>query len=339
MWQLFCHAGVMNVVAKQQDLLVREWMEIGRIELRERPVSVPVESLLIGDYPRISGENPDHVLTLAAVHSELPPIIVHRPTMRIMDGVHRLRVAKLLDQSQISVRFYDGDEASAFVLAVRSNITHGLPLSIADRKHAARRIMTSYPQWSDRMIASVAGIAPRTVAEIRMWPDGASAQRESRIGRDGRVRPVDASNGRAKAAALITDNPGLSLRQVALAAGISPETVRDVRRQLSQGNDPVSRRRKGEQHGLGRGRGQRIGRNPVVLVERLSADPALRHTETGRALLRLLYYHMTKRGEWIKIAEYVPLHCGVAVVGLARECAQIWQEFAERVERRLDGAA
>jgi hypothetical protein len=41
---------------------------------------------------------------------------------------------------------------------MKLNAAHGLPLSLADRKAAARRILGSYSDWSDRSIAAIAGI-------------------------------------------------------------------------------------------------------------------------------------------------------------------------------------
>src|SRR5947199_10633529 len=58
------------------------------------PVPLPVSSLLPGDSPRVAGENPEHVQLLAAARN-LPPILVHRSTMRVIDGMHRLRAARL----------------------------------------------------------------------------------------------------------------------------------------------------------------------------------------------------------------------------------------------------
>ncbi|KOG90227.1 streptomycin biosynthesis protein, partial [Streptomyces varsoviensis] len=92
--------------------------------------------------------------------------------------------AMLCGHDKIAVRFFDGDEADAFVLAVESNIAHGLPLSLADRKRAAGRIIDSHPQWSDRIVASVTGIAPGTVAEIRRRRTGGLTAVSSRIGQD-----------------------------------------------------------------------------------------------------------------------------------------------------------
>ena len=128
---------------------------------------VAIESLVVKDTPRLSGESLEHVQTLAATQSRLPPIIVHRQTMHVIDGMHRIRAAKLKGQDSITVQFFEGSDADAFVLAVRANVSHGLPLPLADRKAAVARIIESHPHWADRMIAQVTGLAARTVAEIR----------------------------------------------------------------------------------------------------------------------------------------------------------------------------
>lgn len=332
-------------------------------------VQVAVGELAVADSPRVAGENPEHVQALAVAHAELPPILVHRPTMRVIDGVHRLRVAKLRGDQYISARFFSGDEKDSFVLAVQSNIAHGLPLSLADRKSAASRIIQSHPQWSDRMIASVVGLAARTVATIRKQYAANTILMPTRIGQDGRVRPINGTDGRILASELITGNPSLSLRQIARAAGISPETARDVRNRLGRGEDPVPTRRVGDQAGRTGSRtprpagpagsagppssasspspggpggpGMRLGLNPTLresraaVIERLKADPALRFTETGRTLLRLLHVNMMQADEWESIGANIPPHCAGIIASLARECAQMWEELAERVERNL----
>jgi ParB-like chromosome segregation protein Spo0J len=311
-------------------------------------VWVAIGSLSVADSPRMSGENSEHARVLAETQEQLPPIIVHRATMRVIDGVHRLRAAKLRDQDQISVRFFSGNEEDAFVLAVRSNIAHGLPLSLAEREAAARRIVTSHPQWSDRMIASMSGLAAKTVAVIRRRHPGASDEAGARIGRDGRVRPIDRSAGRALAADLITSNPDLSLRQVARVAGISPETARNVRNRLRRGEDPLpgqGRDKRSREGGRPEGRRAELANGAerarastedrARIIRRLGADPALRFTETGRTLLRLLHIHLMTKQDWAKIGENVPPHCSTVVVHLARECAQHWAEFADQVERKV----
>ncbi len=342
------------------DTHVRVCAKPVQTDVSNRPViEIRVDSLSIADSPRIGGESPEHVRALAAAETQLPPIIVHRATMRVIDGVHRLRVAQLRRQEMIAVQFFEGDDADAFVLAVKANITHGLPLSLPDRKLAASRVIISHPHWSDRMIASVTGISAKTVAELRGWQSELPDCDDARIGRDGRIRPIDGTQGRLIASKLMADDPGLSLRQVAQMAGISPETARDVRNRLKRGEDPLP--------GDGRRRRLRVGRGPeaqggkekqdgkekeaqrpeggfagasrrpaghdrATVVQRLRADPALRLTETGRTLLGLLQVHTLREEEWKKIGDNVPPHCSCIIARLARECADMWTALANNIE-------
>ncbi|MET8689541.1 ParB/RepB/Spo0J family partition protein [Streptomyces sp. NPDC004732] len=206
-----------------------------------RPHSLPVERIPVdllwsADSPRLVGENVDHVRVLAEAGSDLPPILVHRPTMRVIDGMHRLRATVLRGEREIAVRFLDGYEPDVFIVAVQANTTHGLPLTRADRNAAATRIIHSHPQWSDRMIASFAGLSPKTVGSIRRRLGDDLPAAPVRIGRDGRTRPVDSSSARAATGEFIRTHPDATLRQIAGAAGVSRSTARDVRRKLAEGD-------------------------------------------------------------------------------------------------------
>jgi ParB-like chromosome segregation protein Spo0J len=328
---------------------LHEWLTLTHEDAdSDSVVFVPVGALSVADSPRIAGENPEHIQSLAVADGELPPLIVHHETMRVIDGVHRLRAAELRGEERIKVRLFYGDDMDAFVLAVKANIAHGLPLTLADRRAAAVRIILSHQQWSDRMIASVTGLAARTIAEIRRRTPWNSRQEEARIGQDGRVRPINGAAGRELAAKLITENPSLSLRQIGQTAGISPETARDVRKRLQLGEDPVLGQRQKENKGnpgrlrkqraeLGLRAGNTRGSTEAssVAVQRLRMDPALRFTETGRILLRLLHMNIVETGDWRKISENVPVHCSGIIANLARECAEAWLDLAEQLDRKV----
>ncbi|MEV7975584.1 ParB/RepB/Spo0J family partition protein [Streptomyces sp. NPDC086519] len=307
---------------------------------------VAIESLSITDYPRIGGEDVKHTQFLLSFETEFPPILVHRSTMGVIDGVHRLRVAMLRGQREIAVHFFDGSEADAFVLAVQSNAGHGLPLTLADRTAAASRIVQSHPHWSDRAIARVSGLSPKTVAAIRRRSTADTPPSNSRMGQDGRVRPINATAGRELAGRLITANPDMPLRKVAKEAGISIGTAHDVRERLASGRDPVP---ESKRRGAGaRAGGQRAkedtqqlpvrpaslaavqdrARNPAILVRRLLRDPSLRSTETGRTLLRLLDAQAQVVQRWDRLVNGVPQHCSETIADLAGEYARFWLEFA-----------
>jgi hypothetical protein len=299
-------------------------------------VRVAIDSLVIADSPRLGGENTEHIQALVTAQGELPPITVHRASMRVLDGIHRLRAAQACGHSEIEVRFFDGDDAEAFVIAVRSNIAHGLPLSLADRKAAATRIIASHPQWSDRLIASVTGLAAGTIAETRRRkPEGQVPSAERRIGRDGRSRPTNSAERRTIASELLTDDPTLSLRHVAKIAGISPETVRNVRGQLHDHDSTPPRRgpRQRPDHPTHHTKPHRhVGRAVLdQLMRQLRSDPILRDTETGRILLRLLDIHGISNEKWTELCNNVPAHYRIAIANLALECADIWKSFSERL--------
>ncbi|MER6222661.1 ParB/RepB/Spo0J family partition protein, partial [Streptomyces sp900105755] len=131
------------------------------------PRSVPIEALKPSDSPRGLRQDEDHVRKLAESGRDFEPILVHRPTMRVIDGMHRLSAMALRGHREMAVRFFDGSEADAYVLSVQLNVRHGLPLTRAERRLAASRILLSHPHWSDRAIAERTGLSDKTVGKLR----------------------------------------------------------------------------------------------------------------------------------------------------------------------------
>ncbi|QJT07197.1 transcriptional regulator [Streptomyces asoensis] len=255
-------------------------------------------------------------------HSPDPPsrrIVTNRTSSDYAEALSRK------GQESIEVIFFSGSDAEAFLRAVEANVTHGLPLSQADRNAAAERIITSHPHMSDRAIARSAGLSARTVARIRQRVTVDGPDTVVRVGRDGKVRPLNSTDGRARAARLIAENPRASLREIAIDAGVSPGTVRDVRMRLMRGDDPTAVRQdapaKAEKNAT---------ETPDVILEKLLRDPSLRHNEAGRHLLRLLQFHA--KGDWIISA--VPPHCTPLVADLAAHYGRMWLEFAQALEGR-----
>ncbi|MEU7467687.1 ParB/RepB/Spo0J family partition protein [Streptomyces sp. NPDC044984] len=305
---------------------------------------VPIARLLLADSPRCGGEDHEHVRLLAESEAPLPPITVHRPSMRVIDGVHRLLAARWRGRHEIQVRFFDGPAEDAFILAVEANVRHGLPLSAAERTTAAIRILRTHPEWSDRAIASIAGLSAKTVAAQRLKVQG-DAGRTGRIGKDGRVRPLSSAEGRRIAARLIAEDPSASLRSIAKRAGIAPGTVRDVRDRLRRGEDPVPSRPQPAQATPAAVPASRPA-PPRLVVHRdtaslsaeareamfrsLCRDPSLRMTETGRLLLRMMEVHMA--ADHRHIAAAVPAHCAESISAMATACAEVWQELATLVK-------
>jgi ParB-like chromosome segregation protein Spo0J len=308
---------------------------------------VRIDVLVAGDSPRLSGADKAHVKRLAEAGGQLPPIVVHRPSMRIIDGAHRVRAAVLNGAAQIEVEFFDGSADEAFIRAVELNIAHGLPLTLAERKLAAARIMASCPGLSDRSIAGSCGLSDKTVAGIRRSAaDG--LRPNGRRGRDGRVHPVDGSAGRRRAGQALAARPAASLREVARVSGVSVSTAKDVRDRLGRGESPVLPGRgtaagaaavpgaaalPGSGADAERWAGDRV-RSISTIFEKLQRDPSLRFTDSGRDLLRLLQLQCAALGRWPQLTDQLPAHCTGLVAQMARQCAEEWDAAASALQKR-----
>ena len=303
-------------------------------------VIVAVEALLPADSPRLAGEDPDHVRTLADAGAGLPPILVHRRTMRVIDGMHRLRAAVARGERRIAVKFFDGTGEAAFLAAVQANTSHGLPLSRADREAAVLRIARSSPDRSDRAIAAACGVSNKTVSAIRRRATGEAPQLRARTGLDGRVRPLDGAEGRRAAEEIIRVRPDASLREIAREAGISPNTARDVRARLRRGEDPLPSRQRRlprderKPEGLGAAAARPAGDPADIhsVLLNMKRDPSLRFSDAGRRLLLWLDVHAAHFETWPDLVRAVPRHQATSLADIARQCARVWDAFAERLD-------
>lgn len=317
------------------------------IQLDELPTGVlSIGSLSLDYSPRQGGEDEEHVRVLAELKERLPPIVVHGQSMRVVDGIHRVRAAIMRGEEKIKAKIYYGTEDDAFVLAVRMNIAHGLPLTRADRTAAAVRIIGSHSHWSNRMIATYTGLSAGTVGKLRR-STVQNAQSITRVGKDGRVRPIDSAAGRLKVGELLAEKPTASIRAIAKEAGVSPSTVHHVRQRIRAGQNPALEPQRVE-------KSPAMPRSPDVcppsrapgkpgsaasvemgtILANLKGDPSLRFSDVGRSLLQLLDKNrMAIRGS-NKISEMVPDHCAGSVAKLARVYARVWTEVAAQLEKR-----
>ncbi|WP_306325588.1 ParB/RepB/Spo0J family partition protein [Streptomyces venezuelae] len=294
---------------------------------------IDIHTLLPADSPRFALDQA-HVRALAESETEFPPILVHRATLRVIDGMHRVRAAKLRNRDTIGARWFEGDEQAAFLLAVESNTRHGLPLSSDERKQAALRILRTHPHWSDRSIAERTGWSATGVGALRRDIADPDARPEARVGRDGRIRPSTTAEGRRVAAEVIRRNPDASLREIARRAGISVGTARDVRHRLAEGRpavpdgrradvppaDPAAAPPVADEDRTGRGGAPDLARR-ITLFDGLRNDPSLRLSESGRLVLQRLHAQLRTTEEWKRLAPTIPLHGRSAVADILSACA------------------
>ncbi|RNG32916.1 streptomycin biosynthesis regulator [Streptomyces botrytidirepellens] len=300
--------------------------------ISDQCVLLPIDSLLPADSPRLDGENTKHVRAIAELDDELQPIIVHKGSMRVIDGMHRLRARAERGDTTIRARYFSGSEGEAFLFAVQSNTKHGLPLTREDRRAAAERIIRTFPAMSDRALSKFTGLAQQTVARIRQQlPPCRSMQ--SRIGVDGRARPVNPKENRRIAEEFLKENPHASLRQIARAANISPSTAQDVRRRTIRqhgSGEPVARRLTAGSPGNGQ------VPDPGLLhdLALLARDPSVRHTEAGRMLVQWLRLTMVVGTNHTIVANSVPEHCAEIAARAMRVCTTHLEEFVRKLEQR-----
>ncbi len=330
------------MISPTESVLAESSLQAGPgVGVSLRPVEVPISLLMPADSPRLAGVCIDHARTLAESEEQLPPIVVHRATMRVIDGVHRLRAAVLRGKEVILVQFFEGDEAAAFVLAVQANVAHGLPLTLAERAAAAARIIASHPLWSDRMIAANTGLSPKTVGAVRSRSSEEIPQSSVRVGRDGRVRRVNRRLGGRTADDVRADYSQAKLRQVGAVGGSVSNPARDPRDRCypTQDDDgPDLQERRGPEQRpaqlVAPVAGKRTSATDrTAVVEALRRDPSLRFTESGKLLLRMLDLHSLAAREWDRIITNVPPHCATRIADLAREYASAWQALADRLSQ------
>jgi ParB-like chromosome segregation protein Spo0J len=334
---------------------------------------IPLNSLGRGFFLRGTGTDRAHVqmLTEVASFSELPPVLVQRNSLRVIDGMHRLEAAKARGEQFIRARVINCTDNDAYILAVKANTLHGLPLSRADRVSSARRILDWHPDWSDRAIGMACGLSAKTVASIRRDSADEIQQFAKRLGRDGKRRPVTALEGRKRAAGYITSRPEASLREVARETDVSLGTVQDVRSRMRRGLDPVnasSDRRLAAPAGVPvirpvpadqparpavPGAEPQAGRPTLVpsrispphsrrapqvswpqIAPKLAGDPSLRYTDGGRAFLRWMMAHLANSGDWRQFADSVPPHWLDDISAVAERASEEWRDFAEHLKSR-----
>ena len=154
-------------------------------------VRVPVRQLQPGDSVRLGGTDAAHLEVLIELDGAWPPLLI-TPSGRILDGHYRHLAARRLGLREVECTIFEGDEAAGLVEAVRRNSSHGLPLTLAERRAAATRVLVIEPAWSDRRVAAICGLAHETVGRLRrqLCADGTISLHERRLGRDGALRSL-----------------------------------------------------------------------------------------------------------------------------------------------------
>jgi hypothetical protein len=198
-----------------------------------------------------------------------------------------------------------------------------------ERRDRARALLCTHPEWSDRRVAELCGVSPKTVAQLRTdVPRLVRDEREPemRVGRDGRARPVDAAARRALVAAALEEQPDASLRAIARSVGVSPETVRSVRRHLGRTAPP-------------RPAVTPLVWRPAPTVETWQPDAAFTSREDSAVTARFFERTDVRDSDLERHVHAIPLSRVYEVADEARRRAAFWTRLAQCAEAKAERAA
>lgn len=298
-------------------------------EVGEDVVMLRVCDLPVGAVFREGDVHEDQVERLVKLRAHWPPILVGRVTGHIVDGVHRIAAARALGMEHIEAAYFEGSADEELIEFVRRNVHHGLTLTLRERRRAARQVLLAHAQWSDRRIGELCAISPKTVGRLRTVNAGPAAENahldsNSRIGRDNKLHPVDTSSVRTRVVKAIEQEPDGSLRTIAALAGVSPETVRSVRTNMSKTAPSESATDLLE----------------IVLPIRETEaaalewgqDRALATKAEGDKLIAWLERTVVEEKDWRPLLGAVPISRVYEISDEARRRSEQWSRFARCVE-------
>jgi len=152
---------------------------------------LPLDRILVDPalQPRVGGLDPAHVAALQENAEAWPPlVVVERGGYVLVDGFHRYAAAQNVGLETVPVEVRempaDGDlHALAFAL----NAAHGRPLTLADRRGEAERLLGADATVSNLDVARRTALSPTTVATIREQLEAAEQipATEQRVSRSG----------------------------------------------------------------------------------------------------------------------------------------------------------
>lgn len=131
---------------------------------------------------------------------------------KVVDGFHRLSAYIKAGRRSIPANIHDGSEESAFRFALLANRTHGLRLTIADKRRKATAALARWPERSSRELARETGLSHTFYDELRRRAkveaeraSAASAQDEARSAREAQlVHEVEAEAAKVSLAGVRT---------------------------------------------------------------------------------------------------------------------------------------
>ena len=293
------------------------------------PIRCVAVSAVASDHPlRTSGVSAHRVTALCERPDAWLPILVSARTNHVIDGLHRLAAAERIGVTIVRAEFFHGSPAQEVCEFIRRN-GDAFDLSREHRQQALREVLDEHPEWADRRISEMCGMSPKAVARVRQRIVCGDAGTTSRVGRDGRSRPVDPVRQRILIVEALREAPESSLRMIARELGVSPETVRRVRLQLEDDRNlatPCDTR----SDIVIRAEAQHHNAPPRSWNDDHAFQSRVEGTETVEFLERTRVCEQ----DVTRYAQAVPLSRVYEIADEARRRAAVWARLADSVETR-----
>lgn len=117
--------------------------------------------------PRDHQPDSAQVDAYAEILDELPPIVVQRDTLVVIDGAHRVAAAWKALRWSIPVIEIDVTDDELADEACRANVKHGIQLTATERRKAAWDMLKRHPNWSLARVREWTGAGMRVVSDVR----------------------------------------------------------------------------------------------------------------------------------------------------------------------------
>ena len=163
----------------------------GEMDLRELPVDDLVLDETLNLRDRLDQET---VERYDEAWDRMPPVTVFEVDGRwlLTDGFHRHASAIRRDRRTITAEIRVGTHTEALDYAATINLSHGLPLTRAERRRVVETRLRIHPDWSDRRLAEEMGIGREMIARVRkqLVDAGQLPASSVRVGADGKTYPA-----------------------------------------------------------------------------------------------------------------------------------------------------
>lgn len=157
-------------------------------------LELPVDEIVLDPNLNLRDRlDPETVERYAEVWDRLPPVAIFEVDGRwlLVDGFHRHAAAIARHRPTIPAIIQQGTLSEALDYAAGANLSHGLPLTRAERRRAVEVKLRLHPDLSDRNLARELGVGRELIARVRaqLVESGQIPAVEGRRGADGKVYP------------------------------------------------------------------------------------------------------------------------------------------------------